>query len=174
MRSLLATAFCLLTIVQANADAGTALSAVEALPIKYKHGVIKISADNGDPEPPQWYFVAKNSDRDDVTYSITVVQGQITAEKPTLDLRALIRDAAPINFSRVTLDSAGAWAIAEKYVTANGKKLGSVSYALQQQGRDATPIWSVWCYDLNTRYLGLLQILATDGTVISSEGLSKP
>ncbi len=73
----------------------------------------------------------------------------------------------------MTIDSTGAWNIAAKYAAANGKVLGNASYALEQKGRSASPIWSVWCYDPNVSYLGLLTILASDGTVLTSEGFPK-
>ena len=154
-------------------DAGTSQSVIEALPAKFKNGIMKISADNGTPEPPEWYVTAKNRDKDGLSHSITVVKGQITSEKPTLNLRGILQDAAPINLSKVTIDSTGAWNIAAKYAAANGKVLGNASYALEQKGRSASPIWSVWCYDPSVSYLGLLTILASDGTVLTSEGFPK-
>ena len=67
------------------------------------------------------------------------------------------------------MDSRDAFAIAQKYARANGKTVGSVSFALQQKGGSSAPIWSVWCYGPSGSYQGLLQMLATDGTVISND-----
>jgi len=171
MRTLLTSLHVLLLsgfgLLQA-ADPNSALSALAALPPKYQGGVLKVSADNGTPNPQQWYIVAKNSAQDDAMYQVAIAQGQIVSEKISLDLRSAIRDSS-IDLSKVQVDSDGAWAAGAKYSASKGKKLANASYALQQQGRDAAPVWSIWCYDANVKYIGLVKILATSGAVVSSE-----
>jgi hypothetical protein len=44
-----------------------------------------------------------------------------------------------------------------------------VSLALRQKGGSSAPIWSVWCHGPSGSCQGLLQMLATDGTVISND-----
>jgi hypothetical protein len=159
--------FCGFCAAQA-ADVNGALAALNALPLQYRSGVLKVSADNGVPNPTTWYIVAKNSRQDEAMYQIAIAQGQVISEKISLDLRAAIKNSS-IDLSKVLVDSAGAWAAGEAYCTRKGKKLGNASYALQQQGRDAAPVWSIWCYDANVKYIGLVKVLATTGAVISSE-----
>lgn len=169
MRTLL-TSLLLLSgfgLLQA-ADPNSALSAIAALPPKYQNGILKVSADNGTPNPDTWYIVAKNSAQDGAMYQVAVSQGQIVSEKISFDLRSAIRDSS-IDLSKVRVDSDGAWAAGARFSAKRGKKLGNASYALQQQGRDAAPIWSIWCYDADVRYIGLVKILATTGAVVSSE-----
>ena len=55
------------------------------------------------------------------------------------------------------------------YSAKKGKTLDSVSYALQQKGRDAAPVWAVWCYAADGGYIGYLELLATTGAIVSSE-----
>lgn len=150
-----------------TADADGALSAISAVPERLRNGIVKLSADNGTPNPPAWYFVAKNDSGE--VFSITVTDGQVTSEKPFLDLRALFTAPAAINLSKLQIGSNGAWAAAQKYAAGRGKTLASVSYALEQKGRDAVPLWSVWCYAADGSYIGFLEILATTGAVVSSE-----
>ena len=150
------------------ADPNAALAAIAALPAKYQGGVMKVSADNGVPNPPTWYIVAKNARQDNAMYQIGITQGQIVSEKISLDLRTAIRDSA-INLGKVQVDSDGAWAIAAQYCERKGKRLGNASYALQQEGADSAPVWSIWCYDARVKYIGLIKILATNGAVVSSE-----
>ncbi len=149
-------------------DTGGALAALQALPPKYRDGVLKLSADNGTPNPPQWYVTALNSSQSDTIHSITITDGQITSEKLSLDLRSALQNS-PLNLSIIRIGSTEAWNAAASYVQGKGKNLASVSYVLQQQGKDAAPIWSIWCYDKRGSYIGFLKILATTGTVISSE-----
>jgi len=169
MRTLLASLILLSSFgVAQAADPNSALTAIAALPPKYQNGILKVSADNGTPNPDTWYILAKNSSQEGAMYQVGVSQGEIVSEKISLDLRAAITDS-PINMSKVRIDSDGAWAAGAKYSASKGKKLGNASYALQQQGRDAAPIWSIWCYDAKVRYIGLVKILATTGAVVSSE-----
>ncbi len=146
---------------------GDVLSAIQAVPPGLRSSILKISADNGTPNPPMWYLLARKDEGELV--SIAVAQGQITEQKPTLNLRALVTDPSPINLDKLSIGSDGAWTAAEKYCDTKQKELGSVSYALQQKGPDAAPIWSVWCYDGRGRYIGMIELLATTGAVISSE-----
>lgn len=156
------------TVIASAQDAGGALSALKALPPKYRDGVLKLSADNGTPNPPLWYVTALNSDAKDTIHSITITDGQITSEKLSLDLRSALQNS-PINLASIRIGSTEAWNAAASYTQGKGKTLASVSYILQQQGKDAAPIWSVWCYDKRGSYIGFIKLLATTGTVISSE-----
>jgi hypothetical protein len=149
-------------------DSGGALAALNALPQKYRDGVLKLSADNGTPNPPQWYITALNSDASNTIHSIIITDGQITSEKLSLDLRSAMQNS-PLNLGAIRIGSTEAWNAAAGYCRGKGKTLSSVSYVLQQQGKDATPLWSIWCYDKGGSYIGFLKLLATTGTVISSD-----
>lgn len=151
----------------AQAD-GTALDAVQILPAAYRDGVLKISADNGIPNPPQWYFIARKPGVQRAE-SLTVQGQEIVGEKRSLDLRTIIDNPSPIDFSRVKINSNAAWDIAVKYAGDKGRKLGSVSYALQQKGASSVPLWSVWCYDPAGGYIGLVTLLASSGDIVSAE-----
>jgi hypothetical protein len=150
--------------------AGTgALAAFDALPDKYARGVLKLTADNADPNPDTWYFTAQADGPRSPMHSITVEAGQVVQDKPILGLRAIFENPSPIDFAKIGVDSEAAYAIAAKYAAANNNQLGGVSFALNQKGSDATPIWSVWCYTPRGGYLGRLDLLASDGAVISND-----
>jgi hypothetical protein len=142
-------------------------SAWEALPLQLQNGVVKVSADNATATAENWYFIAKNADGKLV--SVTTTDGQITQEKRSLDLRELLANPTPINQSKIEAGSAAAWAAAENFAQSVGRTLGTVSYVLTQNGPSAAPIWAIWCYSPDGSYFGLLKMLATDGTVISSQ-----
>lgn len=142
-------------------------AAIAAVPAHLRDGIVKITADNGNPNPPTWYIVAKNAGGE--VFSVSVADGQVTEEKPSLNFRALFTQPAPIDLARLSVGSDGAWTIAQNYASKKGRALGSVSYALEQKGRAAAPLWSVWCYAPDGSYIGYLEILATTGAVISSE-----
>ncbi|MGA7903807.1 MAG: hypothetical protein WCA06_14340 [Terrimicrobiaceae bacterium] len=154
-------------------DSNSALTALGILPPPYQGDIVKLSADNGDPDPPQWYVLAYRDSPDGGLFSIVIAHGEIVQEKPSLNLGELFKNPSPIAVERMTIDSPAAFDIAQQFAEANGKNLGTVSYVLQQTGGDSAPVWQVWCYDRGGRYFGYLQIAATNGTVISTDGLPR-
>ena len=169
----LATALLLASSSLQAMDSKGALACLEALPEKYRNGVLKLSADNADPDPDTWYVSAQAGSDDKGMRSIEVASGQIISDKPALGLREIFSSAKPLDLSKVQLDSREIFDIAQQYAGANGKQIGTVSFVLNQQGSSAVPIWSVWCYGPNGTYFGELQFLATDGTVISNDAFPK-
>jgi hypothetical protein len=154
-------------------DSNSALGALSILPPQYQGYVVKLSADNGDPDPPQWYALAYRGSPEDGLFSIAIAKGEIVQEKPSLNLGELFKSPSPIAAERITIDSPAAFDIAQQYAEANGRNLGTVSYVLQQTGADSAPVWQIWCYDRGGRYFGYLEIAATNGTVISTDGLPR-
>ncbi|MEX1119092.1 MAG: hypothetical protein WEB60_09885 [Terrimicrobiaceae bacterium] len=160
-------ALILLIACTAGHAGQSAKQAAFSLPDRFRESIVKISADNGTPDPKDWYFVCRAAHSADGILSITVRNGRIIQQKPTLDLRVALGNYSKINLSKVLVDSRGAFAIAQRYVSKEkGATLGNVSYLLQQSGDDADPIWSIWCYDPSVRYLGLLKLMASTGDVI--------
>jgi hypothetical protein len=154
-------------------DVNSALGALSILPPEYQNFVVKVSADNGTPDPPQWYFLAYRGNPQEGLFSISIANGQIIQEKPTFNLGELFKNPSPIAIERITIDSPAAFEIAEQFAAANDRHLKSVSYVLQQSGPDSAPVWKIWCYDRGGDYFGYIEIAATDGTVISTDGLPR-
>jgi hypothetical protein len=160
--------FTVLVLPLLSVQAGqSAKEAAEVLPAHLRNNIVKISADNGTPDPPDWYFVCRAAHGEEGIISITVRKGKIVQQKPSLDLRVALGNYSRINLSNVMIDSRGAFAIAQRYVSKEkGATLGNASFLLQQAGEDASPIWSIWCYSDSVKYIGLLKILASTGDVI--------
>lgn len=154
-------------------DAKGSAACFDALPQKYRNGILKLSADNADPDPETWYVSAQAGRDDKGMRSIEVASGQIISDKPALGLREIFSSVKPIDLSKVLLDSREIFDIAQQYAVANGKQIGTVSFVLNQQGSSAVPIWSVWCYGPKGSYFGEMRLLATDGTVISNDAFPK-
>jgi hypothetical protein len=169
----LAIALLLASLSLQSMDSKGALACLEALPEKYRNGVLKLSADNADPDPDTWYVSAQAGPDDKGMRSIEVASGQIISDKPALGLREIFSSAKPLDLSKVQLDSREIFDIAQQFAGANGKQIGTVSFVLNQQGSSAVPIWSVWCYGPKGTYFGELQLLSTDVTVISNDAFPK-
>ncbi len=173
MKTLLAAVLFLSACQVYAGDSNGALACLNALPEKYRNGVLKLSADNANPNPATWYVVAQGAGNDAGMRNLTVASGEVTSDKPALGLRQIFSSDKPIDLSKVTIDSRDAFDIAQRYANANGKTIASVSFVLNQKGSSAVPIWSVWCYGPSENYFGEMQLLATDGTVISNDAFPK-
>ncbi|MCX7868387.1 MAG: hypothetical protein N2322_00395 [Terrimicrobiaceae bacterium] len=157
-------------LAAAPALADSALRASLALPDKYREAIVRISADDGAPDPPEWYFICRAAHSNEGIVSFTVRDRKIVSQKPSLDMRVLLGDFSAIDLAQVRVDSRGAWEIARRYVSnEKGAALGSVCFLLTQKGQGASPIWSLWCYAPGGSYLGLLKLLASTGDVIQWE-----
>ena len=150
-------------------DRNSALFALRAVPRQYQSGILRLSADHGNPSPPYWAIIARNPFRSGLPTSITITRGQVTSQRATLNPRALISGDSPITISRVRIDSTDAWRIAQRFASDRGRRLDSVSYVLQQRGSHAAAVWSIWCYDSRGRSIGFLSVLATTGDILSTD-----
>lgn len=154
-------------------DVNSALGALNILPPEYQNFVVKISADNGTPDPPQWYILAYRGNPQEGLFSITIANGEIVQEKPSFNVGELFKVPNPIAIERITIDSRSAFEIASQVAAANDQTLKSVSYVLQQTAPDSAPIWKIWCYERGGSNFGYLEISATDGAIISTDGLPR-
>lgn len=145
----------------------SALGALAGLPANYRHGVVWLSADNADPHPDQWYVTARNAARDGLLMNLTIEDGRIVSERPAISPRAFLRQITPMNISSLRVNSTDLWRDAIQFAAKRGQQLGTLSLQLQQHGRDATPVWSVWCYDRRGGYIGYFSALATTGVITS-------
>ena len=104
-------------------DVNSALGALSILPPEYHNFVVKVSADNGTPDPPQWYILAYRGNPDEGLFSIMVANGEIVQEKPTFNVGELFKIPNPIAIERITIDSRSAFEIASQFAAANDQTL---------------------------------------------------
>jgi hypothetical protein len=173
MKHLLVLAFVALAAALQAADPAGAIACLQSLPAKYQNGVLKLSADNASPNPDAWYLVVLSGGDDSNIHSLSMAKGQILSNRRSLGFREIFSQASPMELGKIAVDSRDAFGIAQRYARANKMTVGSVSFALQQSGDSAVPVWSVWCYGPSGSYLGLMNILATDGTVVSNDAFPK-
>lgn len=147
----------------------SALGALAGLPANYRNGVVWLSADNADPHPDQWYVTARNAARDGLLMNLTIEDGRIVSERPAISPRAFLRQITPMNLRSLRVNSTDLWRDAQQFAERRGRRLGTLSLQLQQHGRDATPVWSVWSYDRRGGYIGYFSVLATTGVITSRQ-----
>jgi hypothetical protein len=149
-----------------------AQAALRTLPAHFANHVVKLTADNGRPNPRRWYVLARNPQArrlliKDPLYSITIVGGHIAEAKRSLDARQIF-ERRIIDLSKVRIDSGEAFEIARNALGRRGEKMRSASYQLTQRGPAADPVWEVWAYGKRDFYLGVVRLSATTGDIISS------
>ena len=152
-----------------SANPDSALGALRNLPPAYRNGVVWVSADNANPDPDKWFVTARNASRGGIMMNLTIADGSIISERPTISPRALLRQITPINIGAMRVNSSDLWRKASQFAQDQGSRLGSMSLQLQQHGRDSAPVWSVWYYDRGGRYLGFFSALATNGGIVSKK-----
>lgn len=150
-----------------------ALANLRAVPAEFQNGILKLSADDCNPNPDIWYVAAKSMNKKGGFREFELASGQVVSSKASLGLRETFSSNKPIDISKIQFDSRDAFDLAQRYARANDKTLGSVSFSLTQQGTASVPVWYVWCYGPGDNYFGQMQFLATDGTVISNDAFAK-
>ena len=175
---LVAVGLSLSTTLAGDPPSG-AIAALRALPPQFTREVVRLSADNGRPNPARWYVLARNPDEAGLIvknplYSITIVRGQLSEAKRYVDARQIFNQRNFINLARVRVDSSEAFQIARESLGSAGQKMLSASYQLTQTGPGADPIWDVWAYGRSNHYIGVVKLSAKSGDVISSKKAGFP
>jgi hypothetical protein len=156
-----------------------AKAALQALPPHFAREVVRLSADNGRPNPSRWYVLARNPEEGGLLvknplYSITITNGQLSEAKRYVDARQIRNQRNFINIGWVRLDSVQAFEIARTALGAAGAGVRSVSYQLTQTGPSADPLWEVWAYGKSNHYIGVVKLSAKSGDVISTKKAGFP
>lgn len=147
-----------------------AVAAMTAIDPKYTEGIVVVTAQTGTPEPREWTIIARDTSDLGTLHKLTVADGQVIADVLSLNAYESFRQDVRIDPTQVQTDSGDAFLIAQPIAAANGKIIGHVDYALTVRGKDAAPIWTLNCFDLNGGYLGKVVLLATNGDVLETPG----
>jgi hypothetical protein len=147
-----------------------AVAAMLAIDPRYVDGIVVVTARNGNPDPSQWTVVARDGDNLGVLHQITVADGQVIADRQSLNAYESFRQDVAIDPTMVQVDSGAAFSLVLPIAAANNKIIGHVDYALTVRGTDAAPLWTLNCFDVNGSFLGKVVLLATTGTVLSHSG----
>jgi len=149
-----------------------AIAAMMAINPKYTGGMVVVTARGGTPQPREWTIVARDTNDLGVLHKLTVADGQVITDVQSLNAYESFRQDVQIDPGLVQVDSSQAFFIAQPIAAANQKIIGHVDYALTIQGKDATPIWTVNCFDIDGIYIGRVILLATNGAVLQTPGFA--
>ncbi len=162
--------FCLLTTVAASA--ATAYEALQT--IKATRGdtilnqLVEARGESGQPQPQSWTIMMNDSSARGGIREFVVSGGQILSERTPVRGFGGQRDFPALNFSRLNLDSDGAFDIIEKQATARQLAFNSVDYTLRTDEASGAPLWVIRVYDYMGAPVGRMQISAENGEVVET------
>jgi len=133
-----------------------------------KH-VIEVDGHGGVPEPVVWRVVLDDPAATGGVRELTVAHGKIVAEHTPVRAYGGSAQGALIDFTKLNLDSAGAFTVAEKQ--AEKAKIGfdSVDYTLRTgDGPEANPLWVIHMMDSTQHSVGMLTLAADTGAIVSN------
>ncbi len=159
-----------LSIVLASKTAWAA-TAYEALRILGKQkgeavldSVVEVRGDNGAPQPKVWKIIAKDARGGTREYSVS--GAKLAGEKSAGG------GGAPMNMSQLNLDSDGAHTIAEREAKKTAFTYDRANYSLRGGSKGGSPVWEIHLVDDRSGSTATLDIAATNGNVLATEGLA--
>jgi hypothetical protein len=133
-----------------------------------KH-VIEVEGRGGVPEPATWRIVLDDPAATGGVRELDVAHGKIVAEHTPVQAYGGSAQAALIDFSKLNLDSAGAFTVAEKQAEKARIGFDSVDYTLRTgDGPNANPVWVIHMMDSSQHSLGMLTLAADTGAIVGT------
>ncbi len=138
---------------------------------RFRDKIVRASGQDASPDPPEWVFVCRAKHSAEGIVKLTVRNGRVIRQAEAPEMRVEIADDVPVDLSQILVDSRGAMEIARRYVekVKEGRQLGRATLSLEQREGGAPPVWSLWCFDPQDQYIGLLKVLAPTGDVVFFE-----
>ena len=157
-------------IASQAAHAATAYEALRILGEKkgeaFLDNTTEVRGEKGAPEPKVWKITVKNSAASTNGKNFSVQGKQIAGD------RAAAASGAALNMSQLSLDSDGAHTVAEREAKKTAFAYDHASYWLHAGSKSGAPVWEVRLTDDQSGNAATVNISATTGKVLSTDGLS--
>jgi hypothetical protein len=147
----------------------TALTALKALPKEAAGKVLRIEAENGQPEPEKWLVTVKDPKAEFGLREYVVQSGEVVANAEAtppprpMDLNAVIGRSVKIDSDKVT-------ALAMDYALANGVVVSSMNHELQKSTAKRPAEWRLTCFGEDGAKAGTLVFSSSKPVLISQIG----
>ncbi len=165
------TVFLAFTIVLAS-HAARAATAYEALRVLGKQktealldNVTEVRGDNGAPQPRVWKILVQDAAARGGAKEFSVQGNRVTGEQ------AAPAAGAPMNMSQLNLDSDGVQTVAAREAKKVAFTFDHASYTLRAGSKGGSPVWEIRLTDDKSGDSAMLNIAATTGNVLATEGL---
>lgn len=154
----------------ASAHAGTAYEALQV--IKGTRGdtilnqLIEARGESGQPQPQSWTILMNDPAARGGIREFVVSGDQILSERTPARGTGGRGELPALNFSRLNLDSDGAFDIAVKQAVARKVAFNSIDYTLRTNDVSGAPLWVLRLFDYMGAPVGGLQVSAEDGKIV--------
>jgi len=165
-------ALCLLLLATAQTQATNAGSAIAALqlaasqPVAQNAAFIELRGQRGEPMPPEWTILMADPSARGGVREITVADGRITSERTPLAGYRDVASRPALDRSKVSVDAASAFDIAQREAIANRIGFHWLDFTLATNPASFQPEWTIRLYDSSGSLAGTLRIAARGGGVI--------
>ena len=164
--------FLLATTLRAQENA-TAYEALRVVGAQLGRGalnhVVSITGTKGSPQPEKWKIVLEDPEGRGVR-ELEIAGGKIDSDDVSDRGMAGSSEGSTINFSRLNLDSSGAFAVANHTADASHTAFATVDYTLRTD-EHGEPVWILKLLSRSSRAVGTIHVGATHGTVKRTEGM---
>lgn len=166
----LATSLLVFLAVATGASAETAYQALEAIKAAKGDAVldqlIEARGESGAPQPQSWTIVMIDTAARGGVREFVIADGVIRSERTPVRGYSAQAALPPINFSRLNLDSDGAFTVAEKEAVGGKVGFNTVDYALRTDPASGSPRWVVRLFDHMGAPVGTLEVSAENGKLV--------
>jgi hypothetical protein len=128
--------------------------------------VVAISGQSGRPQPVDWRISLKDPAARGGVRELDIVSGQISSERTPA--RPDAAGMAPIDLTKLNVDSDGAFRTAEQEASRNQVGFDSVNYRLTLDADSGKPVWMLELFDYEQRPVGRVRIAAGNANVLSA------
>ena len=128
--------------------------------------VVAISGQSGRPQPVDWRISLKDPAARGGVRELDIVSGQISTERTPA--RPDAAGMAPIDLTKLNVDSDGAFRAAEQEASRNQVGFDSVNYRLAQDSASGKAVWTLELFDYEQRPVGKVRIAAGNANVLSA------
>ena len=166
------TALLAFAILLASQTARAA-TAYEALRILGKQksealldNVTEVRGEKGAPQPHVWRILVKDAAARGGAKEFSVQGSRVAGEQ------AARATGSPMNMSQLNLDSDGVHTVAEREAKKVAFTYDHASYTLRAGSKGGSPVWEIRLTDEKSGDSAMLNIAATTGNVLATEGLT--
>lgn len=163
---------CLLAAEALPAAEPTALAALKLIPKERAAKLARIVGREGAPNPDRWYLIVHDPGDENGVHEFVVANSEVVASRAISQFAEKLSIADVVGGSTVKIDSDRLAKLARQYAEANHTVIAKMNYELKKESVEATPTWSISCFDENNQSIGELVVTASKGNVLSHPGFA--
>ncbi len=156
-------------VVSAWAEGGTAYLAVKAAQkgTDPSADLVEVAGERGEPQPQEWKVILRDPGARGGIREVVASGDVVVSQRTPLRGYSELNSQSAIALTRLNLDSDRAFEIANKQAVAKKVGFSWVDYTLRANSMGGSPMWILRLYNNMGSQVGVIQISAENGSVIS-------